>query len=244
METPCLSTESTEVSAAPTRRPFVFVNMAMTADGKTASPDGRIASFGSRRDLNHLYELRATSDAVMTGARTLNSHPVTLGSGGARFVRLRQRAGLREQALRIVVSGAGSLSPDAEIFRAEGAPILLITTQACSQAWLDQMMPQVSAVWQAAGNTMDWLPCLAWMRETWGIQRLLCEGGAALTGSLFQSNLVDELHLTLCPKLLGGRNSATIADSPERTPMAEARAMTLHHIRRHKDELFLVYRRD
>ena len=243
METPCSSTESNEVSATPTPRPFVFVNMAMTADGKTASPDGRIASFGSRRDLNHLYELRATSDAVMTGARTLNSHPVTLGSGGTRFVRLRQRAGLREQSLRILVSGAGSLSPNAEIFRAPGAPILLITTQTCSKTWLDQMVPQVSAVWQAAGNTIDWLPCLAWMRERWGIQRLLCEGGAALTGSLFQANLVDELHLTLCPKLLGGRDSATIADSPARTPMTQARSLKLHQIRRYKDELFLVYRR-
>ena len=54
--------------AAP--RPFVLMNMAMTADGKIATANRVVSSFGSRRDQEHLYELRATADAVMAGART------------------------------------------------------------------------------------------------------------------------------------------------------------------------------
>jgi hypothetical protein len=41
--------------------PFVFVNMAMAADGKIATANRAVHSFGSARDLNHLYELRATA---------------------------------------------------------------------------------------------------------------------------------------------------------------------------------------
>ena len=62
--------------------PFVFVNMAITADGKIATANRAIHSFGSRRDLKHLYELRATADAVMCGARTVEISNTILGNGG------------------------------------------------------------------------------------------------------------------------------------------------------------------
>ena len=48
--------------------PFVFVNMAMTADGKIATANRAGSSFGSARDREHLLQLRATADAVMAGA--------------------------------------------------------------------------------------------------------------------------------------------------------------------------------
>src|SRR5208282_6737629 len=65
--------------------PFVFVNMAMTADGKIATANRAVHSFGSPRDLEHLYELRATADAVMCGARTVEMSKTILGTGGAKF---------------------------------------------------------------------------------------------------------------------------------------------------------------
>ena len=52
--------------------PWVLVT-AMTADGKIALANGHYAPFGSRRDHDHLLELRATADAVMCGARTIDS---------------------------------------------------------------------------------------------------------------------------------------------------------------------------
>jgi riboflavin biosynthesis pyrimidine reductase len=65
--------------------PFVFINMAMTADGKIATANRAVHSFGSPRDLRHLYELRATADAVMCGARTVEISGSILGSGGEKF---------------------------------------------------------------------------------------------------------------------------------------------------------------
>ena len=40
--------------------PFVLINMAMTADGKIATANRRVSSFGSPRDQDHLLQLRAT----------------------------------------------------------------------------------------------------------------------------------------------------------------------------------------
>src|SRR5262245_21478072 len=104
-------------------RPFVLVNMAMTADGKIATANRAVTTFGSPRDLRHLYELRATADAVMAGARTLEETKAKLGPGGVRYQRLRLRRGLAEFNLRVIVSGSGSIHPDAAIFQRRFSPI-------------------------------------------------------------------------------------------------------------------------
>src|SRR6266513_919149 len=78
-------------SSSPRRKdlPCVFVNMAMTADGKIATANRAVATFSSKRDFEHLLELRATADAVMSGARTVGQQKINLGPGPARFRRLR-----------------------------------------------------------------------------------------------------------------------------------------------------------
>src|SRR5437763_11933142 len=62
--------------------PFVFVNVAMTADGKIAPANRHFEPFSSRRDRLLMYELRSYADAVMSGARTIDLNPVKLGNGG------------------------------------------------------------------------------------------------------------------------------------------------------------------
>ncbi len=76
--------------------PFVLVNMAMTADGKIATANRAVSSFASARDHEHLLALRATADAVMAGARTVDSAPINLGPGPAKFRRERLKHGLAE----------------------------------------------------------------------------------------------------------------------------------------------------
>ncbi|MBW8863403.1 MAG: dihydrofolate reductase family protein [Verrucomicrobia bacterium] len=94
--------------------PFVFINMAMTADGKIATANRAVHSFGSPRDLRHLYELRATADAVMCGARTVEISESILGNGGEEFRKQRLKNSLAEFNLRVIVSGSGSIDPDAK----------------------------------------------------------------------------------------------------------------------------------
>src|SRR5271169_4783253 len=70
--------------------PFLLINMAMTADGKIASANRAVSSFGSRRDREHLLELRATADAVMAGARTVDLNRINMGPGPEKYRRLRK----------------------------------------------------------------------------------------------------------------------------------------------------------
>jgi riboflavin-specific deaminase-like protein len=220
--------------------PFVLVNMAMTADGKIATANRAVSSFGSRRDHEHLLELRTTADAVMSGARTVGSGKITMGPGGAKFQRLRLRRGLAEFNLRVIVSGGGNVDPRAEIFRHRFSPVIILTTGRAKKN-LAALRGAADEVKICGAREIDFHTALPWLRERWKVKRLLCEGGGEVNGALFRAGLVDELHLTVCPKIFGGRNAPTPVDGAGVLKLADAAQLKLKSARRMGEEMFLVY---
>jgi riboflavin-specific deaminase-like protein len=216
--------------------------MAMTADGKIASANRSISSFGSKRDRAHLYELRATADAVMAGARTIDLNKVLLGPGGERFKKMRQRNGLSEYSLRIIVSGSASIDPDAAIFRRGFSPIILLTSGRASKSKLHGLLHLVTEALICGKTEIDFARGFRYLRQKWNVRRLLCEGGGELNAALFQAGLVNELHLTICPKVFGGSPAPTIADGLGFESLLRAARLELKSFDRVGDELFLVYR--
>ena len=223
--------------------PHVFVNMAMTADGKIATANRAASSFGSRRDHDHLLELRATADAVMAGARTVDLNAINLGPGAAKFRRLRLKRGLAEHNLRVVVSRSGSVNPRAEIFRHQFSPIIILTTKRATAKKLAALR-SLGAVVKVCGKTeINFRVALRWLRAKWRVKRLLCEGGGELNDAMFRAGLVDELHLTVCPKIFGGRLAPTIADGAGFQKLAATARLKLKTTKRIGDEMFFVFRR-
>jgi len=222
--------------------PFVLINMAMTADGKIATTNRRVSSFGSRHDRDHLLQLRATADAVMAGARTTDLNPINLGPGPAKYRRLRLRRGLAEFNLRVIVSRSGTVNPKAEVFRRTFSPTVVLTTRRATAARLKQLRAVATVVKICGAQEVDFRRALRWLRARWGIHRLLCEGGGELNDALFRAGLVSELHLTICPRIFGGRGAPTIADGLGAGVLARAARLELKSARRRGDEMFLVYR--
>jgi riboflavin-specific deaminase-like protein len=216
--------------------------MAMSADGKIATSNRRVASFGSQADHAHLLALRATVDAVMSGARTLDADRITLGPGPARYRRLRLKNGLSEYNLRVIVSGRGTIDPQAEIFRHRFSAILLLTTRRAAGKRLARLRALVDETKFCGETALDLAEGLRWLRREHGVHRLLCEGGGELNFSMLQAGLVDEVHLTICPRILGGRNAPTLAEGAGFEALADAAQFILASSRRVGDELFLAYR--
>src|SRR5687768_11562401 len=75
--------------------PFVFVNVAITADGKIAPDTRKFVPFSTKRDQQLMMELRSRADAVIAGARTADNGRVTLGPGGKQYQEQRLASGLR-----------------------------------------------------------------------------------------------------------------------------------------------------
>ncbi|MEK7706413.1 MAG: dihydrofolate reductase family protein [Verrucomicrobiota bacterium] len=221
--------------------PFVLVNMAMTVDGKIATANRAVSSFGSVRDHEHLLELRATADAVMAGARTVDSNPINLGPGPARFRRLRLKHGLAEYNLRVIVSGSGSINPRAKIFKHHFSPIIVLTTRKMSASSHRRLRPLVDEIKTCGRREINFGFALHWLREQWGVKRLLCEGGGELNDALFRAGLVDELYLTVCPDIFGGRCAPTIADGIGFPKLTNVTHLKLKSARRVDDELFLAF---
>jgi len=222
--------------------PFVTVNMAMTADGKIATANRAVSSFGSARDKEHLLELRATADAVMAGARTVDSNKINLGPGPARYRRLRLKRGLREYNLRIVASRSGKVNPQSEIFRRRFSPIIILTTHRATTRRLQMLRALADEVKVCGRKEINFRTVFRWLRKKWGIKRLLCEGGGEVNDALFRAGVVDELHLTICPKVFGGRLAPSIADGLGVTRLSDAARLQLKSARRVGNELFLVWK--
>lgn len=184
----------------------------MTADGKIATANRAIHSFGSARDLAHLYELRATADAVMCGARTVEISQSILDNGGEKFRNLRLKHKRSESPLRVLVTGSGSLNPNAAIFQNRFSPIIVLTTQRAPAEKLKNLRAIADEVKIFGKNQLNFRAALRWLKEQRGVNRLLCEGGGELNDALFRAGLVDEIHLTICPRIFGGRTAPTIAD--------------------------------
>jgi len=215
----------------------------MTADGKIATENRAVSSFGSRRDQERLLELRATADAVMTGARTADLNDITLGPGPAKYRRARLRHGLAEYNLRIIVSGSGSVDPQAAVFKHKFSPLIILTTARAGRRRLDALREVADDVKICGKAEIDFRRALQWLRREWKVKRLLCEGGGEVNAALFRAGLVQELHLTVTPYVVGGRSAPTLADGLGAARLSLATNLELKSARRHGKEMFLFYRR-
>ena len=222
--------------------PFVFVNVAATADGKLAPANRHFIPFGSKRDQTLLLELRARADAVMSGARTIDSSSVTLGPGGEKYRKLRRRRGLAEYNLRVIVSGAATVDSRAKIFRRQFSPIILLTTERAPKSKVERLRRLGVAVEICGRRELDFVYALRLLRKKWKVKRLLCEGGGELNNALFRAGLVNEVYVTLCPVIFGGRDAPTMADGDGVEKLSEATRLKMKSMKRVGDELFLVYR--
>lgn len=221
--------------------PFVYLNLATTADGKIAPANRKFEPFSSQRDHDLLLRLRSQADAVMSGARTVDSVPVNLGPGGKKYRALRKKNGLSEYNLRIVVSGSASIDPNAEIFKHKFSPIIILATERASRKRIARLEKLGAEVAIFGKIELDFTQALRWLRQKWNVKRLLCEGGGEINAALFRAGLVNEVYQTLCPVIFGGRNAPTLADGKGIEKLSDAVRLRMKSMKRHGDELYLVW---
>lgn len=214
----------------------------MTADGKLAPANRHFIPFTTKHDQEMMLELRAEFDAVMSGARTIDTGEVTLGVGGDKWRQKRRRLGLKEEHIRVIVSGSGTLDPKAHIFTSKRptSPIIVLTTARAGKR-LPALQKAADAVHISPGKELDFHEALKWLRKEWGVKRLLCEGGGAINGGLFLAGVVNEIHLTIAPVIMGGRNAPTMADGIGFLKLADAQPLKQKRLQRIGDELYTVF---
>jgi riboflavin biosynthesis pyrimidine reductase len=188
-----------ERGADASRRPYVMLNMVSTADGRVTI-GGRSGSLGNRADSVLFHGLRGVVDAVMVGAGTVKAErygPIVPQE--SRRLQRRER-GLRDEPLACVVSGRLSLPADIPLLTDPASSVVMVTL---SNASLPPSGAQIDYVRAERDGMVDLPAALSELHGRFGVRTLLCEGGPHLNSQLLSAGLVDELFLSLSPKLAG-----------------------------------------
>lgn len=212
--------------AHPSSRPYIFLNMVATADGKTLlGPRGSTAKgLGSSTDQLLMRRLEDAADGLIIGANTLRASHVTYP----------------ERLVRAVVSRSGDLPLENRFFTDSPDRAVAFLPKSIPPKALDKLHGSVQ-VRLVGENEVNVAHAARILREEFGVQRLLLEGGAGLNFDFFAAGIVDEFFLTLAPKIKGGGDRPTVVDGPG-FPGAEHVEMELISVYRDGDELFLRYR--
>jgi len=178
-------------------RPFVAVNFAATVDGRAAI-GGVSGPIGSAADTAMLAGLRTRFDAVMIGGGTMRAERYGRLVPSQERRERRGRIGLPDDPLMAIVSGRLDLPWDAPLF-GEGGRVLVF---AASEAEPPETAASLRVVRHA--GAVDLAAALRHLRREEGVRALLCEGGPRLHAELQAGGLVDDLFLTIAPRLSGG----------------------------------------
>ncbi len=191
-------------------RPFVRMNVAVTADGKIDTFERRGAALSSVRDKERVDRLRADSDAVMVGGRTLHDEDpkLTIKSGVLRAAR--EAKGLSPNPAKVGIASRLELEPDSNFLTAGPARKMLFTTSQTPESQLTLIRTSGAEVFVLEGEHVDLIRTLRILKED-AINNLMVEGGATLNFEMLNLGLVDELTLYIAPLIFGGETAPTLA---------------------------------
>jgi riboflavin-specific deaminase-like protein len=227
--------ELNAVGAAGPERPYTLVNFVVSLDGRAALA-GRSAPLSDPGDRAIFHGLRERVDAVFAGTGTMRSE------GYGRLVRdpaRRQRRaarGLAPDPLACVMSRSGNIPTQIPLFADPDSRVLVFCP---SVPDLEGTAARVESVVLDRGE-LTLTTMMRRLRAAYDVRALLCEGGPTVFSGLLAEGLVDELFLTLSPRLAGGGGDPTLTGGPA---LPEPAGLSLRWVLEREDTLFLRYTR-
>jgi riboflavin-specific deaminase-like protein len=212
-------------------RPLVGMNFVATLDGR-ATIEGRSGPIGSDADTAMLAGLRTRFDAVMIGAGTMRVERYGRLAAKPETRERRENDGLAPAPLMVLVSGRLDIPWDAPLFE-EGGEVLIFTSSEAEP-------PETAAAIEVVRHegAVNFGEALRHLREERGVRALLSEGGPHVHAQMQADGLVDDLFLTIAPKLSGGEAPRIVEG-----PLPEVIGFELAWLLEEDGELFARYRR-
>lgn len=216
-------------------RPWVIAKWAMSLDGRLATRTGDSKWISGDASRAIVHQLRGRVDAIVVGRGTAQADDplLTARPSGARV------------ATRIVLDSQASLSLDSQLVCTAGeVPVLVAAAAGASAAACQALRDRGVEVWQS--NAVDRQARLAALLDELGRRQMtnvLVEGGSAVLGALFDIHAVDEVHVFLAPKIIGGKDvHAAIGGGVSQ--MTDAGRVNSLEVERSGDDIYLHGRVD
>lgn len=210
------------LSDAPDTRPYIAINMVATIDGKivTGKRGEPVDDLGSKTDHLLMRRIEAGMEAVLIGA-------------GAQ--RSTKKLWYPKELFRFVATQSGNILYDSRFFTDAPEKAFVVCPNSAK-------IPEGYQTVRAGNESIDWKEALKKVRAALGIRRLLVEGGSDINAQLLRQEIVDELFLTIAPKVKLGENVPTIAGG-DPLPRQDVQKYRLLEQHAYGDEVFLRYRR-
>ncbi|MEO5970293.1 MAG: dihydrofolate reductase family protein [Bdellovibrionia bacterium] len=210
---------------------FIYSNLAMSLDGKIATAQRTLFPLGTAEDLHQMKVLRKGCDALLMGASTLRvfKNPCLIPNQVGQPINI------------LVSSSLENISPSWRFFTDSAIQRILFVGPKTEKAKLKKFSASSEVVvlkTQSARNPIA--KQITRYLEAKKINRLLVEGGGEIMWNFVSQGLIDEFHVTLTPKILGGSQSPTLVDGEGFKP-ANIAHLTLRQCRIVGDELYLTY---
>ncbi|MCP8312641.1 MAG: 2,5-diamino-6-(ribosylamino)-4(3H)-pyrimidinone 5'-phosphate reductase [Candidatus Methylarchaceae archaeon HK02M1] len=211
-------------------RPYVILNAAMTLDGKiaTKTEDSKISS---KQDLVRVHELRASVDAIIVGINTVLVDDPSLT--------VRYCEG--KNPMRVVLDSRARIPVESRVISSNSPTLISTTSKAPEDRVKNLERAGVKVIVCGEGKKVDLKILLKKLKEM-GIRKVLVEGGGNINWSFINQNLFDELIVTICPFIIGGRDSVTLVEGDGVARIDEGLRVKLYEVKRFGDELVLRYR--
>jgi 2,5-diamino-6-(ribosylamino)-4(3H)-pyrimidinone 5'-phosphate reductase len=191
-------------------RPFVFINSAMSADGKLSTKERKQVRISGKLDFERVDELRARADAIMVGIGTVLSDDPSLTVKSPERKAARKADGKSENPARIIVDSSARTPLDADIFKkGEGLRIIAVSNSAPEEKI--KSLEEKALVIKTGTLKVD-LAELATKLKEMGINTLMVEGGATLNWGMLSAGLVDEVYTFIGNLIIGGKTAPTFTD--------------------------------
>jgi len=183
--------------------PFVVLKVAMTLDGKIATPEGESKWITGEKARAAVHSLRGSVDAILTAIGTIK----------ADNPRLTCRTSEDRDPCRIIIDPFLEVRPDSNVLCIPPETIIAMKrpgeTGASASEILEKkrvLLGRGARIIEYRGDKVDmkWL-----MRELGrrGISSVLVEGGSSLNSYCLESGVVDKVMFFIAPKIIGGKNS-------------------------------------
>ncbi len=194
--------------------PFVILKVAMTLDGKIATPDGESKWITGEKARKEVHRLRGKVDALLTAIGTVKTDDPQLTC----------RIGRMKSPVRIILDPNLEIKPDATVLNCPPRTILVCSNRS-SKKKQKQLQTGGASVIEHSGSRVD----LQWLMQQLsaeGIVSVLIEGGSSLASSCLEAGIVDKVMFYIAPKIIGGEKSFPAVGGGTFRTLQHAHALT------------------
>jgi len=208
-------------------RPYTLLSCGMSLDGYLDSATVKRLALSNDADFDRVDAVRAASDAILVGARTIrNDNPRLLVRSPARR-RERVERGQAPSPVKVTVTASGNLDPCADFFTAGHVDKIVYATSEVVAA-VRRRLGHLAAVVDA-GERVEMRRVCEDLSDR-GVQRLMVEGGGSIHTQFLTDDLADELQLVVAPFFVGDSSARRFVgdgsfpwNPHRRAPLAEVR---------------------